>query len=207
MKWTRAAPLLFLISVGCTTTRRDSVKTGMFGDDLGKLYKAYLIIDELKKKPTKKELEEIGFKFDSQNVERVPGTQAFQDIFGADVFRGAIGKPEDAKKLAEEYKHYYGIYIPFREIVEEIDRIYFTTQETHRTGDDFKIRFIFMRVDNEDIIQYMDCKKVRVDEHKSESAFAEGLVKIIDKYGKFGSNLRDLVDNLKDWIKKNRDDE
>ena len=63
MKWTRATPLIFLLAVGCVTTRKDERKTGLFGDDLKKLSDAYEKVDRLGRGTPRGKNEELGFDF------------------------------------------------------------------------------------------------------------------------------------------------
>lgn len=207
MKWTRAAPLIFLISVGCTTTHNESIKTGLFGDDINKIFEAYGVIDKCGPNPTNEKLKELKWNFDAPNIERVPGPAAFRRIFGDNFFQGAGSDLAKMKEALKEAEKFHAFFIPFKDIKVEKDRIYFSTQETHRSGDDLMIIFIFEKQDCGEVLYYKDMQYVKIDSHESESAFAQGLSEFIDKYGKFGSNIKDLSERLRDWVKKNRDDE
>lgn len=207
MKWTRAAPLIFLISVGCTTTHNESIKTGLFKDDISKILEAYGKIDECDPNPTKKQLKDVGWDFSAPNIERVPGPPAFRRIFGENFFQGAGSDLAKMKEAPKEAEKFHAFFIPFKDIKVEKDKIYFSTQKTNRSGDDLMIIFIFEKQDCGEVLYYKDMQYVKIDSHESESAFAQGLQEFIDRYGKFGSNIKDLAERLKDWVQKNRDDE
>lgn len=204
MKICRAAPLLLMIVVGCKITKYDTIKTGMFSDKPEEHLSVYSKVKNLDKKPTKKELEEIfHFNFNSPNVEQVPGPMAFRIIFGDNYFQGGGSNPANLAPSLTEAGKYYGVFIPFRYIVTEIDRIYFSTKKIHRVGDDILMRCIFkLTDDNRDILYYVDCQSKKIDSEESDSAFAQGLVELIDHYGNFGGNVNAIVNKIKELMGK-----
>lgn len=204
MKIFRAAPLLLMIVVGCKITKYDTIKTGMFSDKPEEHLSVYSKVKGLEKKPTKKELEKIfHFDFNAPNLERLDGPTAFRIIFGDNYFQGGGSDPDKLDLSLTKAGMYHGVFIPFRYIVTEIDRIYWSTKKTHRVGDDILIRLIFKQTDdNQDILYYIDCHSKKIDSEESDSAFAQGLVELIDHYGNFGGNVNAIVNKIKELMGK-----
>ncbi len=208
MRSIRAAPLIFLIAVSCKTTHEDSIKTGLFEDNISKIFKAYEEIDKCGPSPTKEELKDAKWDFGAPNIERVPGPAAFRRIFGDNFFQGAGSDKAKMRETLEEAEKFHAFFIPFRDIKVEEDRIYFSTKETHRFGDDLMIIFVFEKRENcSEVLFYKDIQYQKIDQKKSDTSFAQGLMDLIEKYGKFGSYTKELVEKFKEWMNKNKDEE
>lgn len=201
----------------CTITKVNEVKTGLFGNDLEKLSAAYERVDQLERgKATRKDVEKIlEIEFQKRlpsNVERVPGPQTFRRVFGDNVFHGALAeltnKPDDIalqkkiKELLFEMNRYRAYFIPFKNITAVSDRFYFSRKENHRQGDDLSIVIVFRNDGKNDVLFYGDYQYVKIDSKDSESAFAQGILEILQQY--VGPS-RALYDFLKDVQDKNKD--
>jgi outer membrane murein-binding lipoprotein Lpp len=203
MRFARAAPIVALLVLsGCVVTKESTVKTGLFNDNFQELSAAYEKVDQMERgKATRQEIEALGFNFSADNVERVPGPFAFRRIFGENVFQNALSDYSKADVLLAELNQYKAFFIPYKDITTRTDRFYFSKKEIIRKGDDLLILIMFKK----DVLFYADFQYVKIDSKESEGAFAQGLLDIIEKYGKFGSNLRDVIDNIREWL-KDRDD-
>lgn len=205
VKLIRAAPVLLLILTGCTLTGIDEVRTGLFKDDLKKLWEAYQVVSQKDRGTLATEdLQGMGFRLDAPNVQRISGPPTFRKIFGENVFQGALAETKDGGSvesrtdaLLKEMNRYHAFFIPYKYIVTEEDRIYFTTRETTQKGDDLLILFMFKN----DKLVYCDYEYVKIDAKSSKSAFAQGLVEFIDKYGGFGASMNSVIEKIKELIK------
>jgi hypothetical protein len=205
MKWTRAAPLLFLVLVGCVKTRIEEVKTGLFDDDPEKMMKAY---EKVKVgETTQKQLEEIGFKLNAPNVDRRGGVDVMEALFQGQSFQGVVtdfvkcGKGND---LFQELNRYEMVRFPYKYIETKTDRIYFSNQETTVEGKDYLITIVL----KDGLVVYAPpARRREIKEKFSDGAFLEGIVEFLNKYGKFGSNIREWSERIREWINKNRDNE
>lgn len=177
---------VFLVS-GCTTTKVETKMTGLFDDDLGKLMAAYDRV--VKDQTTEPELKELGFDLHAPNVTEFPGPDACRVLFGEQCFDTAMRDGENFKKLLKQLSPYRMFVIPYSNIVEEEDRFYFSTQDTYRNGHDVMLLFVL----EEDLVIYCAKKRVNIKEHSSESAFAEGLFKLVEKFGGTAGKINDLL--------------
>lgn len=203
MRMIRAVPLIFLLAIGCTITKEESIKTGLCKDDPDELL---LKFNQIKNNETTRiGLAALGFKDlgKTKNVRVFVGAPAFTEIYGSEVFSRMDPVKLTSMEFLTELNRFTLFKIPYRYIVIEEDRFYFTTKETIRKGDDLSLSLVL----RDDVVIYHAPKHVKIDEKTTDSAFMQGFFEIIDKYGKFGSNIKSLVENLKDFMKKNKDDE
>ena len=202
-----ALALLVSFGIGCTITKTDVVKTGLFENDLQKLSTAY---EEIEKKPkgtvTSKDLATAGWDFKSANVRRLSGRTAFRRIFGDGVFQGALAEvtksgEEDKSKvdaLLKDMNQYHAIFIPYKDVKTYVDRFYFSTKETAQNGDDLLILFMFKN----DLLVYCDYEYVKIDSKQSEGAFAQGLLELFEKFAGVADTVKDLAEKIRDMSKK-----
>lgn len=207
MKWTRAAPLIFLMCfIGCVKTRKEEVKTGLFGDDPEKMLEAFKRVKV--GETTREQLEKNGFNLNAPNVDRRGGVEAMDQLFpGGQSFQGVVREFLEHGKdgeLFKELNRYEMIRIPYKDIETTTDRIYLNKKETIREGRDILITIVF----KDDVVVYAPpARRIDIKETSSDGAFLEGLIEFLDKYGKFGSNIKDWSERLREWINKNRDNE
>ncbi|TSC89584.1 MAG: hypothetical protein G01um10143_74 [Parcubacteria group bacterium Gr01-1014_3] len=199
--------MLIPLGIGCTITKTDVVKTGLFENDLEKISKAY---EEIEKKPkgsvATKDLESAGWNFKSANVRRLSGRTAFRRIFGEGVFQGALAEvtktgEEDKSKvdaLLRDMNQYHAIFIPYKDVNTYVDRFYFSTKETAQNGDDLLILFMFKN----DMLVYCDYEYVKIDSKQSEGAFAQGLLELFEKFAGVADTVKDLAEKIRDMNKK-----
>ncbi|TSC82438.1 MAG: hypothetical protein G01um101419_594 [Parcubacteria group bacterium Gr01-1014_19] len=188
-------PLLIIFSVfftsGCTTTKTESVKTGLFGDDVEKLMEAFDLV--VQGKTMKEELECIGFIYDSPNVKVLPGADGMREIFGEQCFDTAMRDKNNVEPLLEELSHYEMVIFPLREVIEKEDRFYFSTKDTFTVGRDDELVFVL----KDGKVIYKAPRLEKIDRHDSEHAFAEGLLHVIEKFGGSLGKVYDLLKKLK----------
>lgn len=207
MKWTRAAPLIFLMCfVGCVKTRKEEVKTGLFGDDPEKMLEAFKKVKVCE--TTREKLEEIGFHLNAPNIDHFGGVDAMDQLFkGGQSFQGVVNeflKCGKDNELFKELNRYELVRIPYKDIETRTDRFYVNKKETTREGKDVLITIVL----KDDIVVYAPApRNVNIKETSSDGAFLEGLVEFLDKYGKFGSNIKEWSERIREWINKNRDNE
>ncbi len=190
IRWLLFLPILVL-GVGCVSTHHEEEKTGLFKNDCDKMMAAF---DEVRQgTTTRDELTRIGFLSDAPNVKRLPGAEGMKQIFGEQCFDTALRDKNNIQPLLEELNHYQMIIVPFKDIVTEKDRIYFSTQNTDTEGKDASLLFVL----KDDVVVYKTAEVVNVDKHESEHAFAEGLLNFLDKFGGGIGRLYELVKKLK----------
>ncbi len=183
--------LLIISSVfftsGCTTTRIESVKTGLFDDDPEKTMAAFRSV--VQGATTKEELEQIGFVYDSPNVKVLPGAAGMREIFGEQCFDTAMRDKNNVEPLLEELSHYEMIIFPLKEVIEKEDRFYLSTKDTFTVGRDDELVFVL----KDGKVIYKAPRLEKIDRHDSEHAFAEGLFKLVEKFGGTAGKINDLL--------------
>lgn len=192
-----------IFTASCVSTNTQSVKTGIFRDDFARLYSAYRQIGEMKQDNiSRKDIELIGFNFNSPNIEHVSGVVAFRKIFGDAIFQHALEGKDAAeiKNLLHEMNQYYAYWIPFRDIKTMQDKIYFSRRNTSRSGDDLLLLFVFKQGAGDDQLIYHDYNYVKIDSKESTYSFAGGLLDAIERYGSSGANA--LIDAAKQSLLK-----
>ncbi|MDO8467261.1 MAG: hypothetical protein Q7S83_03940 [bacterium] len=184
-------PPLMLCSVffvsGCTTTKTETKMTGLFDNDAEKMIAAYDLVE--KDKTTLAQLTEIGFNPKAPNVSTLDGPEAMRAIFGEQAFDTALRDRKNIRELLDELSHYSMIEVPYFYLEEKEDRFYFSTQDTFRDGKEARLRFVLY----DGVVIYGDKKHVIIKGHESESAFAEGLFKLVEKFGGAAGKINDLL--------------
>lgn len=175
------------VGSGCTTTKTEFVRTGLFGDDLQKMMDAFDAIEQ--GKTTKQELEAAGFIYDSPNVKVLPGAQGMREIFGEQCFDTAMRDKNNVEPLLEELSHYEMVIFPLKEVIEREDRFYFSTQDKFTVGRDDELVFVL----KDGKVIYKAPRLEKIDRHESEHAFAEGLFKLVEKFGGTAGKINDLL--------------
>ena len=178
------------VGSGCTTTRTESIRTGLFSNDAEKMMEAFDLI--VQGKTTKEELEQIGFIYDSPNVKVLPGAEGMRASFGEQCFDTAMRDKNNVEPLLEELSHYEMIIFPLKEVIEKEDRFYFSTQDTFTVGRDDELVFVL----KDGKVLYKAPRLQKIDKHDSEHAFAEGLFKLVEKFGGVAGKLYDLLKKL-----------
>lgn len=208
----------FMSLIGCTITDTSIVNTGLYGGDLDGMYAGYKKVKKMDKgRSTITDVECAGFLVQHENktpnVELITGAAAFRRIFSDNVYQGALAqfREEQAKKaqgdkevvkktverLLDEVENYELYIVPFKVIVTETDRYYFSTKETIRKGDDLTILILF---DGEKFV-HIDCRHIKIDTRDSTSAFAQGVIDILKEYLGPASALNDFMNKIRDQIK------
>ncbi|GEM_PF-2820997 len=207
MKWNRAVPVIFLMCfIGCIKTRKEEVKTGLFGDDPEKMLEAFKKVKV--GETTRQELEKIGFNLNVPNIDRRGGVEAMDQLFpGGQSFQGVVNeflKHGKDNELFKELSRYEMIRIPYKDIEIKTDRIYLNKKVTTREGKDILITILF----KDDVVVYAPAAhRIDIKETSSDGAFLEGLVELLNTYGKFGSNIKEWSERIIEWMRKNRDNE
>lgn len=189
-RWIFVAPLMFVL-VGCIKTRHEEEKTGLFENDFDKMLAAFEQVEQ--NKTTRADLEGIGFLANAPNVKHLPGAEGMKEIFGEQCFDTALRDKNNIQPLLEELSHYEMVIVPFKNIIEEKDRIYFSTQETDTEGKDASLLFVI----KDDLVVYKTKRIINIDKHESEHAFAEGVLSFLEKFGGGIGKLYDLIKKLK----------
>ena len=179
----------FLVS-GCTTTKTEYVRTGLFDNDPQKMIEAFRVVEQ--GKATKQDLEAIGFLSGAPNVKVLPGAAGMREIFGEQCFDTAMRDKNNVQPLLEELSHYEMIIFPLKEVIEKEYRFYFSTQDKFTVGRDDE--FVFVLKDG--IVIYKAPRLASIDRHESEHAFAEGLFKLVEKFGGTAGKINDLLKNV-----------
>ena len=205
MRRVRLIIIACLFFGGCVSTHTIDVKTGMFGNDLRKLVEVYRAVDTVGNgKIDSRTMEQMGFNFSAQNVERLSGAAVFRKIFGDTVFQHAVSNPQEAAALLTEMNRYYAFSIPFRGIVTKDDRFYFSRRNIVSRGDDMLILFIFHREEGDkNVLVFHDFTYTHIDSHESYFAFAEGILEVFQKYGTAAAGVNDVLQKIHDLLKKN----
>jgi hypothetical protein len=188
-----SAILLLLVPFlgGCTSTNVRVIETGMFDNEPGKIISAYEKVEQLegnleKTQLKKADLEAIGFQFSAPNVEKIPGSVAFQMIFGSLVFADNSGTKSD---LVAELGTYQGFYLPYQRISTITDRIYLSHKETFQTGEIADIFFLFKGEE----LCYYELRAVKIDVYRSHYAAGEILVKVLQVPGEAAYSILEAV--------------
>lgn len=194
-----------LLLFGCTVTREETIKTGLFGDNLRAMLEAY---DQTKEGQTKEFIDKLGFHFDAPNVKEYGGAEAIQLVFkDNNVFQGALAdvlknpeKKSEVLKLWSPYKLYL---FPYRYVVTVKDRFYLNTQETTIDGHDARIMFVF---DENDQLVYRPKYYVKIQERYRESAFLKGILDILGMAATTKDNFDKVnpTDRIKDALDKDK---
>lgn len=202
------APALILLMIFCPASFScswlpDSIEksvrfrektTGLHKDNLEALLAAFNKIEN--NKTTRGFYEkELGFDVFSRrvkNVKIVGGVEAFQDIYGPNVFQQtSIEKLKDPKTTSE-FNRFTLVKIPFVRITTEKDRIYFSKQETIRVGDEVWLSTMFY----DDVVVYHAPKIEHIDEKETDFAFAQGLIEWLEKIAVGTGSIRKVLEAL-----------
>ncbi len=201
-----------VLLAGCTITDTTVVNTRLFKGDIKLMHAGYKEVRKLKRgEATINDVEQIGFRVQFEhrtpNVECVTGAMAFRRIFGDTIYQGAFNS---AKKLAQEkggedavralidaVEAYEAYFVPFKVIVTESDRYYWSEKEILRKGDDLMIILLF---DGEKFV-HIDWRHLKIDTRDSTYAFAQGLIDILKEYLGPASALNDFYQKIRDQIK------
>lgn len=198
MKKSSLLILILLFLTSCTITREESIKTGLLKDNPEDLL---LKFNDIKNNETTKAgLAELGFTnlAKTKNVRVFVGVEAFAEIYGKEAFSRIDSAKLISSEFMTELNRFTLFKIPYRFVVIEEDRFYFSTKEMIRRGDDMSLSIVL----REDLVIYHAPKHVRIDEKTIDSAFMQGLLDIIEKYGGAGETFKDLVEKLRETIKK-----
>jgi hypothetical protein len=208
MCYARAPAFFFLIAVvqGCTTTRTEKIKTGLFENDPDKMLVAYRKIKPFETTRQQLESQEGGWDFSVDNVKHFGGADALREI-SEDAFQGIFKEfMQNEEKLLEFWKilnPYSMVRIYYHEVVTTTDRFYLNTKETTRVGRSMALTIVF----REDLVVYCPPPRdEKINETTEDYAILQGLLDVIEKYGGFGENIRDAIEKIRDFLEKKKDD-
>ncbi len=156
-------------------TKVDRVKLELFDGNREKLRTAFQKIE--KSKTTENELKEMGFVFDSKNIEVYRGASAFRVLFGPDVFRD--GQISVIERSLPELDRYALIVVPWKDVTEVSSRVYWNKKQTTSVGWD--ISFTIMLKDG--VVVYKSDKAVDYNTFKSEFSLFGGPFELIREIG------------------------
>lgn len=198
-------PLFTLILSACTTTHVTSVETDMFDNDPEQILKVYNLVEEKSlglengQVITKNDLETMGFNFKAPNVEEFAGPVALRKIFGPKSFLSVYKKDNRPSNSLKQLEVYRGFFLPYKRIVTTVDRIYFSTQENFRKGEQIDIFLLF----NGENLCYHEIKYLKIDTYYARTAPLELLFVLFKAPGKAAS---DVLDTLQTYQRPGIDD-
>ena len=161
--------VLVIAVVGCSAHRYTNIQTGLFDNDFQKMMAAY---DKVQPNITKlSDFKDLGFDFNKPNIQRISGHKALREMLGNDFFQSGFlseRKIEEITLLMNDYKM---VVVPYQDLVEVRDYIYFSRRREELSGDDLKLTFVFKN----DVIVYAARDYREVLEKRSDNAFMQGV--------------------------------
>lgn len=123
------------LSTGCHSslvirTKHELVQTGLYGNDLQRLFDAYKTITP--GKTTREDLEKMGIKRGVDNIRFFGGFEAYRAAFGEAASRELT--PIKFGEYLTELERYTLIIIPFKDMTRKVDRVYFSRKDSHAKG-------------------------------------------------------------------------
>jgi len=169
--------IIALSATGCHSslvirTKYERVQTGLYGNDLTKLFTAYKEI--MPGKTTREDLEKMGIKPGVDNIRFFGGFEAYRASFGETASRELT--PIKFGEYLKELERYTLITIPFKDMVRKSDRIYFSRKDIDTKGWDVTLPILLR--DNVVIYRPEPNAEYR-DTHEIERAFAQGIVELL----------------------------
>ena len=198
--------ILIPLSIGCTFTTSNVVKTGLFNNDLERLMAEFKKIEP--DKTTRDDVIKAGFRLDAPNIESLDGPEAMKEIFTEQSFQAVLRDPEKLEAILKDLNRYHMVSIPYVDVTTDADRFYFSRKDTHTFGFKVTIKFIFKGDGSgRDVLIFRSKKYREINEHKTEYAFAQGFLDLAEKITGISGSVRDLTDSVKGMIErqKNKD--
>lgn len=197
----RLALVIPFLCVGCVSTTFNTVKTEIFENDLERLIAEFNKLEP--DKTTRDDIIKAGFRPDAPNLDYLDGPEAMQTLFGEQAFQAALRDTEKLKAILKDMNRYHMIKIPYVDVTTDADRFYWSRKDTHTFGVKATITFIFEGDGTgKDVLIFRSKKYRKIDEKKTEYAFAQGFLDLVEKISGISGPVGDLSDSIKGIIER-----